>query len=267
MNDLIITHPGKAHFDEFLAISLILATHAETRFYIERRNPTIEELNDPAIWVVDIGGRHEPEKKNFDHHQDLDLGVSFVLVANYLGLTDCLKTLPWWSFKDHIDRFGPIKTAKKLGIDKLAPTHSPVEDWMVQFFAQSPLLTQHIMFLFGSSIIEKAKRLSERFQFWDRCDRVSVRNKNVLIGLTDDSAGLEEYCDAQNGGIDITITYDNRGRGWKLRTYNDSPGVNFFKLSDNSSISFAHRGGFVAKTRERLAIDEVLRLTAAAIDD
>jgi len=65
---LIITHPGSAHFDEMTAVSLILAAHADTEFHIERREPIPEELDNPDIWVVDIGNRHEPEKRNFDHH-------------------------------------------------------------------------------------------------------------------------------------------------------------------------------------------------------
>ena len=69
---LIITHPGSAHFDEVTAIGLILAVNADTVFRIERREPTQEELNNPDIWVVDVGDQYEPETRNFDHHQDID---------------------------------------------------------------------------------------------------------------------------------------------------------------------------------------------------
>ena len=62
---LIITHPGSAHFDEVAAISLIMAMHTDTEFRIERREPTQIELDNPDVWVVDIGNRHEPEKHNF----------------------------------------------------------------------------------------------------------------------------------------------------------------------------------------------------------
>ena len=78
---LIITHPGSAHFDEVAAVSLILAVHAGTVFRIERREPAQAELDDPDVWVVDIGDRHEPEKHNFDHHQSLGCPAAFVLVA------------------------------------------------------------------------------------------------------------------------------------------------------------------------------------------
>ena len=63
---LIITHPGSAHFDEVAAVSLILAVHADTVFRIERREPAQTELDNPDVWVMGIGDRHEPEKESGD---------------------------------------------------------------------------------------------------------------------------------------------------------------------------------------------------------
>ena len=97
---LIITHPGSAHFDEVTAVGLILAVHAETVFSIERREPSQAELDNPDVWVVDIGNRHEPEKRNFDHHQNTDCPAAFVLVSEYLGLLETMSVMPWWHFKD-----------------------------------------------------------------------------------------------------------------------------------------------------------------------
>ena len=61
----IVTHPGGAHKDDFLACSLLVARHGVPIF---RRDPSEEELADPTIAVVDVGHFHEPEKNNFDHH-------------------------------------------------------------------------------------------------------------------------------------------------------------------------------------------------------
>ena len=101
---LIITHPGSAHFDEVTAISLILAMNNNSEFRIERREPLPAELEDSSVWVVDVGGRYDPGKRNFDHHQSLDYPASFVMVAEYLGLLNTLSVLPWWGFKDSADR-------------------------------------------------------------------------------------------------------------------------------------------------------------------
>lgn len=62
----IITHPGGAHKDDFLACSVLLSTHPVSIF---RRDPTEQELEDPEVAVVDIGHQHDPKLNNFDHHQ------------------------------------------------------------------------------------------------------------------------------------------------------------------------------------------------------
>lgn len=266
MNSLIITHPGKAHFDEFLAISLILASDGEdTRFTIERRNPTEEELDDPDVWVIDIGERHEPNLRNFDHHQDLDLPVSFVLVADHLGLTETLCQYPWWSFKDRIDRFGPLNVAREMGVETIAPAYSPFESWFLTLFQDSPVMVYHLMYLFGRSLLEEAEKLSISMKFWEGCEVVQVRGKRVMIGLTDDSTGAQLYCDGLEDPPDISLTYDNRGEGWKIFRFNGCECVDFSVLENRPEMIFAHKGGFVAKTKKRIPLSEVLKLIGLAV--
>ena len=137
-SQLIITHPGSAHFDEVTAVSLLLATLPDTQFKIERRDPTQKELDDAQIWIIDTGSRHEPSKRNFDHHQSLDCPAGFVLVAEYLGLLDSLSVMPWWNFKDYVDRFGPVKASAKFGAGDDLVNRNPVEDWLTDLFAANP---------------------------------------------------------------------------------------------------------------------------------
>ena len=60
----IITHPGGAHKDDFLACSVLLTLAPVP---IERAAPSDEDLEDASVAVVDIGHRHEAERLNFDH--------------------------------------------------------------------------------------------------------------------------------------------------------------------------------------------------------
>lgn len=62
----ILTHPGSAHKDEFLACCVLLA---ETPVPISRREPTPADLADPGVAVIDVGHLHDPALNNFDHHQ------------------------------------------------------------------------------------------------------------------------------------------------------------------------------------------------------
>ena len=62
----ILTHPGGAHKDEFLACCVLAFQHDVP---IVRREPSDDDLADTGVIVVDVGHEHEPERNNFDHHQ------------------------------------------------------------------------------------------------------------------------------------------------------------------------------------------------------
>lgn len=265
MSTLIITHPGSAHFDEFFAISLILATFPDESFRIERREPSRRELDDPEVWVVDIGESMDPGLKNFDHHQSLDLRASFVLVSDYLGLTETLETLPWFDFKDKIDRFGPMKTGTELGTKRLRITYSPFEEWYLDVFASKPSDSIALMRSFGISMIKKAKGMASRFAFWAKCKSVIIKNHRVLIGHTDDTYGSQEYNDTLSDPAAVLVTHDSRGKGWKMCRFDQASCVDFSRLEGREEIKFAHKTGFVAKTHARLDLEEVLELVEDAL--
>ena len=171
---LIITHPGSAHFDEMTAISLIMAVHADTVFTIERREPVQAELDNPDVWVVDTGNRHEPEKRNFDHHQDMDCPAAFVLVAEYLGLVEDLSVMPWWHFKDSVDRFGPVKSSIKYHAGDDLVNRNPVEIWFTSSFASEPEASLPLLKSFGAHLIENARMLKKQIDFWKTSSRLVI---------------------------------------------------------------------------------------------
>jgi hypothetical protein len=63
---------------------------------------------------------------------------------------------------------------------------------------------------------------------------------------------------------DIVISLDRRSEGWRLYRYDGSP-VDFSLISNCPEIEFAHKSGFLAKTRVRLTIDELIILVSKAI--
>lgn len=265
MSEQIITHPGSAHFDEFFGICLILAQFPDSDFIIERREPSQKELDDPNIWVLDIGADLNPELKNFDHHQNIDLSASFVLVADYLNLSKILKTLTWWDFKDKIDRFGPAKTGAEIGTTSLRSTYSPFEEWYLEMFTSNPNGSIPLMRKFGISAIKKAQKMASQFKFWAKCEKVTINNEIVFIGHTDSSTGAQEYNDTLDKPAAVVINHDSRGRGWKLCRFDNFPNVDFSKLEGRTDIKFTHKTGFVAKTNERLPVEDILKLVEIAI--
>ncbi len=267
MKSLIITHPGSAHFDEFFALCLILASHPNTDFRIERRDPSEDELADPDIWVVDIGGRHEPGLRNFDHHQDLNLGASFVLVAKYLELETLFENIHWWQYKDRLDRFGPYAMAKEYGASSIEQAHSPFEDWFLLLFEESPITVYHIMKMFGRYIIDEAEKLNEKIKFWAGAQQYRVKDRIVLVGETDESTGSQEFRDSMAEPASVSVRFDSRGPGWTLYRFNDLTEINFTRVENHPDILFAHKGGFIAKTKTRIPLEEVLKLIEMSIED
>jgi len=267
VNNLIITHPGSAHFDDFFAISLVLAVNDDVTYTIERRHPTEAELENPEIWVIDVGMKLEPDLKNFDHHQSTDTPASFMLVADHLGLTATLSITPWWEFKDKFDRFGPFKIADELGIENLLPFINPIEIWFLELFEQNPGEIYPLMRSFGQNVIKGASILSSQFEFWANSEKCIVKNKTVLIGLTNDSTGVQRYSSRMDPPAEISVSYDGRGEGWRLARLNKATDVDFSKLEGDEKIKFAHKTGFIAKTKQRIPVNEVMKLVEKAIAD
>jgi len=48
----IVTHPGGAHKDDFLACSVMIFHY---NVPIHRREPTTEDIEDPSVCVIDVG--------------------------------------------------------------------------------------------------------------------------------------------------------------------------------------------------------------------
>ena len=115
---IVVTHPGPAHRDEFIACCLLIGDGKTRR--IERRAETTEDLVDPRWIVLDQGGRHEPELNNFDHHQfdreaDPACSISLILPLFQISQKSARDIWTWFEFSELLDSKGPFETAKRLG--------------------------------------------------------------------------------------------------------------------------------------------------------
>ena len=117
----ILTHPGGAHKDDLLAVCVLIAKYGAP---VVRRDPTQEELDDSSIAVIDVGGFHDPERMNFDHHhfdRDHPPTCALSLVLAYLGLyEDARRFCDWLEPAEWFDSRGPKKTAEMLGVPRQA---------------------------------------------------------------------------------------------------------------------------------------------------
>ena len=265
----IITHPGGAHKDDFLACSVLLSNHPVSIF---RRDPAEQELENPEVAVVDIGHQHDPKLNNFDHHQlprDHEPTCALSLVLQKFEIYEDTKEFcSWLETTEWFDCRGPHDTAEWLGVDReaMAKLNSPLDVTMFQAFAKQK---EHhpgepvweVMKMMGTDLVQYVTGLRGRIdqvakieEFWDLgqgedmikvafVPRTEPEVEEASGGLAwrIKELGLEEEV--------VAMVYpDSRGEGYGMRRYNDSPVVDFSKLSEEPEVHFTHNRGFIAKT-------------------
>ena len=265
---LVVTHPGSAHRDEFLACCL-LAADAQVDL-IERRDPTAEELSNPEILVVDIGGEHEPRSSNFDHHQlprEHEPTCSITLILPRLGVDSAVarEVWKWLAFSELLDSKGPFQTAKAYGVapDAFVEWMSPIEASVLHWFGEESRITWgtplfDLMFQIGkdkleylSAITERMARLKTETRHIQPMEGVGVWLDVRAIPADEQPVlGLEAFIRSEKLDVPVTITNSDRGgEGLALFRRNDDPRVDFSRLEGREEVLFAHKGGFIAKTR------------------
>ena len=265
----LLTHPGSAHKDEFLACCVLLALHPVP---IVRREPTATDLNDPQVAVIDVGHEHNPARNNFDHHQlakDHAPTCSLSLVLQHLGIyADARQFCEWLEPAEWFDCRGPISTAKFLGVDRnaLPKLNSPIDITLLRRFAladriepTAPLWA--IMRMIGEDLLDYVRTLRTRLDFIAQHAQVwelvlGGEPAHILfLPRTDPlpeepSMGIERYIEAQNLAAKIvgTVAPDRRSPGYGLSRFQDNPRLDFTRIADAPGVHFAHARGFVAKT-------------------
>ncbi len=259
----IVTHPGSAHKDDFLACALLTAEYGLPIF---RRDPTEAELADPEICVVDIGEQHDDAKRNFDHHQfppEHAPSCSISLVLQYLGLyEDARRFCPWLETAEWLDARGARQTAAWLGVDPfvVAQLSSPIDFSLLRYFAEEselPLdhaITQLMsriggdLLLYLRSLRQQLGQLAERVEFWQVADLEFVflpRAEDLDPKL---AGALNYFVREQERDIAGILSPDKRGSGYGLARFDDDLRLDFTQIADEADVHFAHRQGFIAKS-------------------
>ena len=259
----IITHPGSAHRDEFLAVCFVIRMYPEAIIY--RREPTPEDKDDVETVLVDCGMTHDPLKNNFDHHQmarDADPCCALTLVLEHLGYDlDVFRSVfPWMAFTERLDSKGPFAACESLGIsrDALAATLSPIEAQCLQMFQGFDEIHPydglwHTMHTIADGIRSHYGKINERMGVLDRAVEIYCIGDIDVLDATDIDRddnpvlGLEQYCLACAPGTQVTVTQDDRGTGLCLFRRNDDPAIDFSLIEGEPGVVFAHKNGFVAK--------------------
>lgn len=261
----IVTHPGGAHKDDFLACAVLLT---QAPVAIERRDPSEADLADETIAVVDIGHQHDAALLNFDHHQFEREHVptcALSLVLQHLGIyEDAREFCSWLEVAEWFDCRGPVDTAKWLEMDRetLGKLNSPLDITILRRFASQ---TEHkpgepiweIMRMIGQDLVDYVTSLRARLDFVAQHAEVWEMDgfKALFMPRTDPmpdeaSSGLGYH--VQKLGLEeevLALIYpDSRGTGYGMRRFNDDTRMEFTQIENEPDVHFTHARGFIAKT-------------------
>ena len=265
----IITHPGGAHKDEFLALCVLIAHSGAP---VERRDPRQEELADPHVAVVDVGGEHDPARMNFDHHhfpRDQEPTSSISLVLDHYGLyKDALLFCPWLQPAEWFDSRGPNRTAEWLGVPRevVAKLNSPIDVTLLRRFATASSLSAgnplyEVMRFIGEDLVAYLQNIRSQINFtaqhavrW-KLEAPGGPIETIFLPRTDPptdepSGAVGAYIRAQGWDKDIAATVypDRRGNGFGIGRYEDHPRLDFSRVEGEPDVHFAHKTGFMCKT-------------------
>jgi hypothetical protein len=277
----ILTHPGGAHKDEFLACCVLAAVHG---CEILRREPEQTDLDDLSVAVVDAGGEHDPKRSNFDHHQfprDHEPVCALSLVLMDLGIYEDAKSFcDWLETAERFDVTGPISTAKWLGVEREALSRliSPIDITLLRRFAKVSSLRPEeplyeVMRWVGEDMLDFVRSLKERLKFvGEHAEVWEVGELKVLFMPRTEpmpeeaSAGLGRYIESIGLKEEVAgmVYPDRRGSGYGLSRFNDDPRFDFTGIEGEEDVHFAHARGFVAKTSasDETRLRELLNLAA-----
>ncbi len=271
----IVTHPGSAHKDDFLATCVLLAVLNNVEVF--RREPTREDLEDPNTYVIDVGLEYDPERHNFDHHQDRSLPCAFHLIMQHLGHHDsAMLMFAWYPHMSMIDVRGPHRAAEHLGVDLnvLFAASSPIEGYVLSKFTEVEFLSQddslyQFMQNLGEDMIAMIGRKMDRLERLQKEAKVfPVKHLKAVFSDIAESPKLSMELflkSLDDDRIVLSITPSNRGEGWELLRIGDHTNVDFRTIGDHPEIRFVHINGFLAKTHDLLPQQDVIALAEKAI--
>lgn len=281
----VVTHPGGAHKDDLLATCLLIARHDCP---VVRRDPTEEELADPTVAVVDVGGSHDVTLNNFDHHQfprEHPPTCSLSLVLDGMGLyEDALRFCDWLETAEWFDSRGPNTTAEWLGIPRRAVSRlsSPIDVTLLRRFAGQAEHTPGeplygYMKMVGEDILEYLRSVRAGI------DLVAQMSQRWSVPVGDEvietiflprseaspdepSGSIARYVRAEglSDVVAATVYPDRRGDGYGISRYEDDPRLDFSRVNDEPDVHFAHKSGFMCKTTAT-SPERLRELIAAAV--
>ena len=251
----IVVHGGLAHTADIMACAIALAYGVPHDAEIARRNPTPEELDDPATLVLDVGGVHDPARLDFDHHgrgRDAEPKCAYKLLAEWLGAdAELARLYPWYAAWNLVDVLGTNGTARRLGTTGEALegfVAHPLADLVIRQFASDPAFR-------AQTVVKLARGIDKTRRCWTLINARAAMTEIAGLPVADlRGCGQDEVSRCSEAWMRprrpaCSVSRDSRGTGLTVLRHNDDPRLDFARCAGRPYALFAHPGGFVLKTR------------------
>ena len=271
----IISHLNPRHMDDFLAIAILKTKYTDAEIdFVHPQSVPNSYLEDPEIILVDVGGNYNPQLKNYDHHQDLNLPSSIVLVLKdeFEGILNLTKILSSQTinFIDTTDRFGVKQASEIAGVplnkeeDKMrkeillidlkkhALEVGKIYLETIEIVKYSEWLNTFYKKLDDAKLLDEPREIlkKEEESFYDKLSKsraIKIKNLNVLIS-TESLAPFHNK--AFDLGTDIIIEKNSMNpQHTSIIKNTNSPktkSIDLAKVFNLYPKVFIHQNGFIA---------------------
>ena len=277
--DVLVTHPGASHRDDFLVTCMMIYL---CRVTVYRREPNYKDIQDPWIMVVDVGGQHNPDTLLFDHHHlDNREICALHMFLDYLGILDKMREVfSWVDVTAWLDADGPYLTAQRLGISPkvLFQLTSPIEVAILDEFGRRRRLLAgdslyEIMHIIGQANLEYIEKYSERLAWLKENAIIEQIDEDIRAIVIKDpklsepglAMGAYRASIPRRGDIAVSVTPDARGSGRTVYRFADHKRIDMSRVEGDPRTLFVHKGGFILKTKPNIKLKDVYELIRMSI--
>jgi len=262
----VITHSGKAHIDEIMAIAALSVHRGEYPSEISRinSNEAAEIVSSGKIpancWVIDCGLKFNPELRLFDHHQERELPSAALMVFNHL-----FPELEGSDLHSYFELVSRVDTRGARSLEDFENTGESRDYWsfphqiLVRLFEKDPITVIDVVARGLSEKIdfeEVKKAADEWVGFPGRLITEEINGLIVLvytehppIEVFDGLHGIDRQIIADNNAA-IVYGYDKNDPS--IRTlYRTDIGHELldFTRTEARNTVFSHQGGFLLRFR------------------
>lgn len=227
----VITHSSFFHADEVLAIAL-LSIFYPIRSITRKLDISESEFADPNTWVLDIGRRHDPGLHNFDHHQDLGLPATNMLVLEYLTVSGMLSAKAADYLRNTLFQYvSDVDTGRIPQGGNPAAFNGIIRN--TDNFDYALALAKSILGGYYKNALE-AEHEEAIFRQLPRFGRIVLNESGTYVREWKRLCKLE--------GLYFLVTPSDRGPGYNLITRNNTEA----SIPEHPEQTFRHATGFMA---------------------